>query len=238
MLKIALTCSREGDKYFLRERYTNVLVKCAEEAGIPDVVPVILPLVTDERVIYSYAELFDGFLFTGGVDLDPQLYGEERLPECGEIDRERDVFELALARAVVETKKPAFGICRGIQTMNVVLGGTLWQDIHSQCCGEGKSHCVKDEENIPHHTVRVSGCLRELVGQDVITTNSYHHQSVKKLGEGLCAVGVSNEGLTEAVVHESLPFYRAVQWHPEMQPDGISQKLFETFLVAVEKNQK
>ena len=235
MLKIALTCSGTEDQYFLRSRYTNVLLSCAETAGFSDVVPVILPYVSDQAIIQNYAKMFDGFLFTGGVDIDPSVYGEDILPVCGEIDKGRDTFELTLARTVAEMKKPAFGICRGIQTMNVALGGTLWQDIHSQYCEEGKPHCVKDEKDVPRHRVHLSGCLRELVGQDVIITNSYHHQSVKKLGEGLCAVGHSDEGLTEAIVHQTLPFYRAVQWHPEMQPDGISQKLFESFLCAVMK---
>jgi len=238
MIKIALTCARDDDKFYMHDRYTNTLLNCAAAAGIADVIPITLPYVTDEGIIRTYAEMFDGYIFTGGADIDPAQYGAEMLPVCGRIDTRRDAFEIALAREVIRAEKPAFGICRGIQTMNVALGGTIWQDIHSQCCREDVPHCVNDENGLPCHRVHISGCLRELCGQDVIMTNSYHHQAVKEPGQGLHVVGTSDEGVVEAVVHESLPFYRAVQWHPEKNPDWVTQKLFEAFLEAVRKSMK
>lgn len=229
MITIALTCSLEQEKFTLNRRYVDELLRAAENAGITDVVPTVLPLTADEKMIRSFVKTFDGFLFTGGVDIDPAAYGEEKLPECGEICTERDFFELSLARAVAESKKPAFGICRGIQTMNVALGGTLWQDVSTQVCG-GKTHAAKDGEGVPRHAVETSGFLKALTGRDRIVTNSYHHQAVKRPGEGLRVAGVSEDGIVEAIEHESLPFYKAAQWHPEMQPDEISQKLFAAFL--------
>jgi len=232
-----MTCARDGEKHLLHERYTKALTGCAKQMGISCFAPVILPLTEDTDMIRSYAECFDGFLFTGGVDINPKVYGEETLPECGTIDDLRDAFEMALLREVIRTEKPAFGICRGIQTMNVALGGTLWQDIGSQCLKDKPPHCQKDEDGKTFHKVQVSGWIRELSGQDTVMTNSYHHQAIRKPGEGLRVIAYSEDGIAEAMVHESLPFYRAVQWHPEMQPEKtLSMKLFEAFLSAV-KNQ-
>ena len=227
MLKIALTCSTEPKNYYIRTRYSRVLLQYAQEAGV-EILPVVLPLVEQEEVIRRYAEEFDGFIFTGGDDLEPSTYGEETLPACGEISQERDAFELALLREVTALKKPVFGICRGLQVMNVFCGGTLWQDFPSQCPAE-QPHCEKDERAATHHPVRTEGSLRELLGAEWVSTNSYHHQAVKKLGENLRAVAHSTEGYVEALEHTELPFFRAVQWHPELDPDEISRVLYEAF---------
>lgn len=233
MKKIALTCSPGDDMFFLRPRYINVLTRFAREAGF-DVLPVVLPIVQDEALIESYANEFDGFICTGGDDIDPSIYGEEKHPKCGEVESARDVFELSLLNKVTALDKPVFGICRGIQIMNVALGGTLWQDIPSQWSEpNGTVHNVRDSENVPRHKVTVSGSLRELLGEDVITTNTYHHQAVKRPGEGLKVCAVNEDGLIEGIEHTELTFYKAVQWHPEMQPDEISRKLFVDFMEHV-----
>lgn len=227
MLKIALTCSTEPKNYYIRTRYTRVLLQFAQEAGVK-ILPVVLPIVEQPEVIRRYAEEFDGFIFTGGDDLDPASYGEEVLPACGEIAVERDAFELALLKEVTALKKPVFGICRGLQVMNVFCGGTLWQDFPSQRPTE-TPHCEKDERAATHHPVHTEGSLRELLGAEWVSTNSYHHQAVKKLGENLRALAYSTEGYVEALEHTELPFFRAVQWHPELDPDEISRVLYEAF---------
>ena len=237
MLKIALTCSTEDKNYYVRKRYTKVLLRCAAEAG-KAVMPLILPLTEDEALIRAYAREFDGFLFTGGDDVQPSLYGEETLPACGDMEPDRDTFELALLREVTALEKPVFGICRGLQIMNVFCGGSLWQDMPTQykdIYGGKKIHCTKDESGATHHGVTADGWLADVVGETDFSTNSYHHQSVKIPGRGLTVCGRSEDGTVEAFVHDSLPFYRAVQWHPEVDPDGISQKLYAAFFEAVEE---
>lgn len=230
MLKIALTVSVNEQDFFLRQRYTKVPLKIAAEAGIP-LFPVILPLTDNAALIRAYAEEFDGFIFTGGGDVDPSLYGEEMHPACGRTVPDRDAFELALLAEVTALKKPALGICRGMQMMNVFCGGTLWQDFASQL--ELKNpHCTKDESGATHHPVHVSGWLKELFGEERIMANSYHHQSVKTPGRDLAICAVSEDGIAEAMLHTKLPYFRAAQWHPEVDPDGYSAKIFTEFLRA------
>lgn len=238
MLKIALTCSTEPQNFYLRTRYSRVLLSCGAAAGRRDIMPVILPITDMPEVIQMYAREFDGFLFTGGDDVDPASYGEEKLPTCGDIEPERDAFELALLREVTALKKPVFGICRGIQIMNTFLGGTLYQDIDTQYAPlEGKQHCTRDEaDGATHHPVKVEGFLRDLLQQEEIMTNSYHHQSIRALGRGLRPAGFSGEGLLEAMELEGYPYFRAVQWHPEVRPDDYSQAIFAQFLDAVARD--
>ncbi len=234
MIKIALTSSSGDNMFFLRPRYTNVLMRFAREAGY-DVMPVILPITDDEALIETYANEFDGFICTGGDDIDPSIYGEEKHPNCGGIESSRDVFELSLLSKVTALDKPVFGICRGIQVMNVALGGTLWQDIPSQWSEpHGTVHFERNEKNDPRHRITVSGMLREVLGEEVVTTNSYHHQSVKKVGDGLVVCAVNEDGIVEGIEHTELTFYRAVQWHPEVDPDDVSKKLFTEFLRHVQ----
>lgn len=233
MIKIALTSSSGDNIHFLRPRYVRVLMNFARKADI-DVLPIMLPIVEDEHLIRSYAEEFDGFICTGGDDVDPALYGEEKHPKCGEIEAMRDTFELSLLKNIVALDKPVFGICRGIQVMNVAMGGTLWQDISAQWNEPHDNiHLMRYENGDPYHRVRVSGNLRALLGKDEIVTNSYHHQSVKKTGDGLSVSAVSEDGLIEGIEHTTLTYYRAVQWHPEIDPDEISEKLFTDFLEHV-----
>ncbi len=237
MLKIGFTCSTEPRNYYIRQRYTRNFLEYAKKAGFEDVVPFVLPIVEDPWIIESYARELDGFLFTGGDDIDPAVYGEEKLPECGELAPERDAFEMALMAEVVKLRKPIFGICRGVQVMNTFMGGTLWQDQPSQL---GKTqHCTEDEKGHTHHPVKlVPGFLQELLGgAEEIMTNSYHHQSVKAPGKGVECVAFSDGGdIVEAIDVPELPFFRGVQWHPELKPDEISQALFAQFLDAVKKS--
>ena len=230
MLKIALTVSVNGQDHFLRRRDTNVPLTVAAGAGIP-LMPVILPLTEDPALIRAYANEFDGFIFTGGGDMDPGYFGEAAHPLCGRSSPERDAFEMALLSEVTALKKPALGICRGMQVMNVFCGGSLWQDFASQL--ELKEpHFTKDEGGSTHHPVTVSGWLKDLLREERIMTNSYHHQSVKEPGRDLVICARSDDGIAEAMVHTALPYFRAVQWHPEVDPDGYSKKIFEEFFQA------
>lgn len=232
-MKIALTCSFNDGKYFIKPRYLEYITKAAEKSGF-DILPAVIPITDREDIIKQYAREFDGFIFTGGDDVDPSLYGEETQDFCGDIEIERDIYEFKLLREIAALDKPVFGICRGIQVMNVFFGGTLWQDISAQL-HENYSHTYVDESGSPRHVVKTSGFVGKIAGKDEVVTNSYHHQSVKSLGEGFKAAAVSCDGLVEAVEHDTLSYFKAVQWHPEIDPDELSFALAADFLNAVSR---
>jgi len=236
VISIAMTASRNGSADTLQIRYWEALVRFGNACGI-EVAPFTLPLYADETYIGWCAEHFDGFLFTGGVDLDPVLYGETN--DAGltkDITPARDTFEMLLGRAVIRTGKPTLGICRGIQSMNVAAGGSLWQDIHSQCCLQ--EHSPHDENDKPRHTVYVNGRLADILGASVVETNSYHHQSLKEVPTGADILAHAHDGVVEAFALRDHPYYLGVQWHPELDPDGVSEKLFTDFIRTVKALQK
>lgn len=196
--------------------------------------PVVLPFAPASGEVSKMVELCDGFLFTGGQDVAPSLYGmaDETGGTVKPAER-RDTLESALFPLALESGKPIFGICRGLQFINAALGGTLWQDLPS----EHPSEIVHKQEkpyDSPVHPVNLSGPLRELLGKDTIRVNSLHHQAVRSLAPSLEAMAITPDGLIEAVYMPSKPFVRAVQWHPEFlyakDPDSLS--LFRAFVDA------
>ena len=197
--------------------------------------PIILPYVTDADVIEHYAGLCDGFLFTGGVDVEPSRYGEETKPTCGEIHKYRDELEFALIERVLDTKKPLIAICRGAQLLNVALGGTLYQDIPSEI-DTPISHRQSEPKFSPSHDVRVleGTPLRELTGMERISANSFHHQAIKVLGEGLRVMALADDGIIEAVYSTGEQYIRAYQWHPERicEINAQNKMIFEDFIGA------
>lgn len=200
-------------------------------------IAMVLSLSADESALKFWAESLDGFLFTGGQDVDPALYGEEKLPVCGELSRERDRIEMFLFKKVLELNKPAFGICRGLQFFNVALGGTLYQNIPTQM-SDPLVHEGASAKETATHTVRAekSSLLYQIAGED-FTANSYHHQGIKSLAAGLRAAARSKDGLVESVYMPDKRFVFAVQWHPELNfdSDGTSMALFRYFIEASKK---
>lgn len=180
-------------------------------------VPVILsPLVGAARAAAAL-DGCDGLLLTGGEDVDPGLYGEGPSPLLGTVDRERDLFELALFAAARPREIPVLGICRGIQLVNVALGGTLWQDLASErrCLVDHEPRAPRERRT---HRVDLAAGSRvaRLLGAERLEVNSIHHQGIKTLAPGLVASGWAEDGLVESV--ESAPdggWLVAVQWHPE-----------------------
>jgi putative glutamine amidotransferase len=190
--------------------------------------PVILPITKDESTLVFYAETLDGFLFTGGDDIDPSIYGQAPLPECGAPFPERDEMEIALFHIAFKMDKPMLGICRGLQLLNVVLGGSLYQDIPTQIeSGVFVNHNQNPPYDIPSHTVKlVSGeLLSNLFGADEIHVNSSHHQGIRNLARGAAILAESPDGLVEAFRFPGKRLILAVQWHPEMMPDSEEQRL-------------
>lgn len=176
----------------------------------------------------------DGLLLPGGMDIDPAHFGEEPVPELGDISNERDGLELYLARYAAEHGLPVLGICRGHQVMNVALGGSLYQDLPA--AGYRKiQHSQKAEPGALAHTVEQTSTspLRKIFDTR-FRVNSYHHQAIKELAPGMKPVAVAPDGVVEAAQLDGHPFFFSVQWHPELLPAqwGIFQALAEATQVA------
>ena len=175
----------------------------------------------------------DGLLLPGGGDMDPKFYGQARIPACGEPNLLRDAAEPLLLRAFLAADKPVLGICRGIQVMNAVLGGDLYQDI-------------KPFEHLPHNdhwakvhtvTVRRGTLLSRILGQDTVLVNSQHHQAVDRVAPGFTLTALSEDGIVEAIEKPDARFCLGVQWHPEWLSDAdpAMQGLFDAFVNACSK---
>lgn len=213
---------QDGKMIRINQRYFQALW----DAGM---MPVALPGKLDWTRAEEYADRFDGFLFTGGGDVDPKYYMEDRHPLCGEADAERDSFELSLLTSVMLRDKPVLGICRGIQLLNVGLGGSLFQHVEGH----------RNEAAPVWHDVyvRKDTLLHEIVGKDKIVTNSWHHQMVKGLGKSVKVCADLPDGRTEAVWMPGRRFFLGVQWHPEMyySENEDAAKIFKAFAGAASK---
>ena len=213
-------------------------MKGIEEAGG---IPIMLPMTADEASISSIADAFDGFLFTGGHDINPKMYGEEKSLLCGEICDDRDALEIPLFRRVIELDKPAFGICRGLQLFNVALGGTLYQDLPSERTSAVQvEHSQKPPYDQPVHrvTVETDSLLYRMLGAETLMVNSSHHQGIKRLSEHLVPIAYADDGLTEAVCMPEKRFVLAVQWHPELfyKTDSHQFRLLAEFVHHCKKS--
>ncbi|NLD87345.1 MAG: gamma-glutamyl-gamma-aminobutyrate hydrolase family protein [Clostridiales bacterium] len=191
-----------GELYQVKSNYARSIINAG---GVP--------LISARGDAATYARVCDGILFTGGCDLEPWRYGEENTASV--CNHDLDEMELELFREFYSLNRPMFGICRGIQTINVALGGSLVQDIPTRCPEGIHAKILKKEATPPNHQITsVEGSIiRELFGETFLT-NSHHHQSVKVCGEGLRATAAASDGVIEAVEHEDRPIF-AVQWHPE-----------------------
>ncbi|MEB3198720.1 MAG: gamma-glutamyl-gamma-aminobutyrate hydrolase family protein [Candidatus Sericytochromatia bacterium] len=211
--------------YLISQDYCKALIS----AGA---IPVFIPPVGD-AMIPSLVESLDGILFSGGVDINPKEYDEAAHPLLGDLDLERDSFELALfAHVWHKTSLPVLGVCRGLQLLNVALGGSLWQDLPSQRPSP-VHHSQRDHRYKAVHPVRVDP--ESYLGQilpKVIAVNSLHHQGIKDLAPGLRASAWSPDGLVEGVEAVDHPCRMAVQWHPENLAGSYPEflRIFERFI--------
>jgi len=196
---------------------------------------VLIPAFDNPSRADDYLGLIDGLILTGGFfDIDPVLYGEKPIKKMGPLKRARTNMEMRIAKKALRLSMPILGICGGHQLINVVFGGTLYQDLRAQL---GK--CLKHEQsrpsNRPVHRVQIvkGSKLHGLMGRRKIKINSTHHQAIKDVGKGLLACARTGDGVIEAV--ESAgdgSFLVGVQWHPEllMENDSPSRRLFTRFV--------
>jgi putative glutamine amidotransferase len=220
------------ESWVMNQRYSRAV---AAAGGLP----VMVPLLEDDDVLRGLYDRMDAVLIPGGVDLDPGTYGEAPLPTCGRLDPDRDRVELQFARWAIAEGKPLFGLCRGLQILNVALGGTLYQDIAAQ-----RSDALKHDyfptagfsrDHLAHPVTVVSGSrLHALVGTAPLKVNSMHHQAVKDLGPGLVSTAVAPDGVIEAIEASASQFMLGVQWHPESltDRDPRMQRLMAGFVEA------
>ena len=210
------------------ERVTTPYIQRIAEAGA---VPVLLPPVEggraqNERLARELVERLDGLMLAGGGDIAPRRYGDAvQLPETTHVSEARDFLELELARLAHERNLPTLGICRGMQVLNVALGGALHQDVNA--CG---LTAVKHQQRPPYDDVHqrvdiASGSVlaRALFGGGdarEVTVNSMHHQAVSRIAASLRVTAVSNDGVIEAVEDPTRRFFLGVQWHPEYLDDN------------------
>ena len=196
----------------------------------------MLPLTDRDEDIARFVELCDGFLFVGGPDIEPQHYGQELLPECGPQNLARDAMEWKLMEAALAADKPVLGVCRGIQVLNAVLGGTLYQDIPSQY-GTALSHAMPEPPyNREAHPVRIVEGT-PLAGLPAVEgVNSRHHQAILDLAPGLEVMAYASDGIIEAARMPEKRFVWAVQWHPEAfwEEEGMNLELFRKLIQAAQ----
>lgn len=198
--------------------------------------PVVLQRVLNITTLQPIVEKLDGIIFTGGTDINPFVYNE--LPKDGlhRVDTERDRFELSLMAWVLEnTEIPIFGICRGMHLLNIIKGGSLYQDLIKESV-TSFDHLL--DESIPvseySHKINISGesKLQKILNKDQIPVNSSHHQAISKMGDGFKVVAYSEDEIIEAIELKGERFVVGVQWHPEKLSDKYQeqQRLFDGFM--------
>ncbi|MDP4180767.1 MAG: gamma-glutamyl-gamma-aminobutyrate hydrolase family protein [Bacillota bacterium] len=196
---------------------------------------IILPMTTQEELIENLVQTCDGFLISGGPDVDPKYFNEINLPSNGEISPYRDILELHIARRAIELNKPILGICRGIQIINVAMGGSLYQDINSQLASNNLiKHSQMAPSWYPTHkiTIKEDSILFTLFKTTSLWVNSFHHQAIKELAPGFITSSISEDGIIESIEHKKHRFAIGVQWHPELmwEKDRIFLSLFEKLI--------
>ncbi|MFT3786276.1 MAG: gamma-glutamyl-gamma-aminobutyrate hydrolase family protein [Tepidisphaeraceae bacterium] len=223
----------EYSQYMLPHTYALAV----ERAGG---LPLMLPYRSDApELVVQYADLCDGFVFSGGNDYDPAAFGEVRHPKAVGVDPNRETFERKLIAEVEKRRKPVLGICGGLQVINLHRGGSLHQFLPDLGLSPTIEHRRASlEEWAKRHGVVLEreSFIAQLTGQTEFQSNTSHKQAVNKPGRGLRIVGRAPDGVVEAVEDTSFPFFVAVQWHPERQPGETPHvRLFEGLVGACKR---
>jgi putative glutamine amidotransferase len=233
---VAVTASIRPDGDTSRVRLTAAYVTALEVAGL---IPLIVPPLSSDRAAAAVLDSVSGLVLTGGEDVDPARYGERRHEKVRSVNAARDATE---ARLIVEAQArgiPVFAICRGIQILNVALGGTLVQDIASQCDTD-----IAHDEDGPRDSrshellVEPGSLIASALGTERCTVNSFHHQSVKAVADGMRVSARSPDGIIEGIESTDEDWWvMAVQWHPEEMtnsPEPWDRGLFKAFARKLE----
>ena len=197
------------NKLVINTSYVQALV----DAGAT---PLLIPVTDDSSRAAEYIDLIDGLLIPGGQDVTPAMYGQDPLPQVSYVQEEQDLMEMELIRLAEKKGIPVFGICRGLQLMNVTFGGNLIQDIYAQ-----KKAAIAHKQDMQirsqaTHTAKMleGSLLEELLGKEPLSVNSFHHQALGEVAPGFTVSAVAADGIIEAMENPEKNLY-AVQWHPE-----------------------
>lgn len=230
----SITVGKEPERAYVNSAY----LAAVQEAGG---VPIPLPPQLGDQSLLELADRLDGLLLTGGGDLDPAAFGEPPHPTLYEVVSARDTLEITLVRRFMEARRPILAICRGIQVLNVALGGSLYQDVASDP-GTEIAHQQSGPRDQPAHPVKVvpGSLLERVLGSEELEVNSMHHQGVKALGRGLLPVAFAPDAIIEGVELDDPDlshFVLGVQWHPEelVARDPTARRLFRAFVDASRK---
>jgi putative glutamine amidotransferase len=227
------TYSQSEPTLFLPQRY----VSAVEQAGA---VALILPANRSTRGLRRYMNLLDGLVISGGnFDIHPRYYGEKPINQLGIIKPQRTEFELELATSALKRDLPVLGICGGAQAINVVLGGSLYQDIAVQR-PDAAEHQQSAKKRVGGHRVQVQDGTRlhEIVRRQNLKVNTTHHQAIKKLGRDLVVNAVAEDGIIEGIESTHHEFVLGLQWHPEVLAPRqmLQRRIFLAFAAICRKH--
>ena len=197
------------EKFYINSSYINAVINNGA-------IPMPIPVVENDDELFKLLDLCDGLLLPGGEDIDPAYYNENPHPRIGVIRPDMDKLALRCFDYFYKKNMPVFGICKGMQLINVALGGTLYQDIESQYGNESILHLQAYSREYAVHTADIeeNTLLKEILSEKTVKVNKMHHQAVKKVGDGLIASAYAPDGIIEAIESEDKTIF-AVQWHPE-----------------------
>lgn len=201
--------------------------------------PVAIPPIQDETALKAMVEKLDGIILSGGPDIDPSYYNEKPSTKLGDVSPCRDTAEMFLADEMLRVKKPLLGICRGMQVLNVVLGGTLFQDIPTEF-----KQPLKHVQSAPRwhgsHEIEIveeDSAIFQILRKKHLCVNSFHHQAVKEPAASCKVSALASDGVVEAIeLREADMFCIGVQWHPEeMMGDAAFLRIFESMIDAAKR---
>ena len=228
---VAVTASIRPDGDTSRVRLTAAYVTALENAGL---IPLIVPPLSSASAAAAVLDSVSGLVLTGGEDVDPARYGEKRHEKVRSVNVARDATEAALIEEAKARGTPVLAICRGIQILNVALGGTLVQDISSQCeTGIDHDEDVPRDSRSHEISIEPGSLIAKAIGTDHARVNSFHHQSVKRVADGMRVTARSPDGIIEGLESTDKDWWvMAVQWHPEEMtdsPEPWDRGLFKAF---------
>lgn len=255
-----IICATENNRQFVSEDYVSAIV---HSGGIPILIPcTILPVISRSLSVPScpspsfeyYSMLCNGYLFGGGFDISPVLFKEDSRTPIGTTDYRIDYFQLSLMKYLLTLDRPILAICKGMQLLNIALGGTIWQDLSlrsKHTDNHMQTSTIHSEHSINHmqtSKVRSDVCHKIQILPDSYLgqiysqisspapyyVNSFHHQAVHQIGHQLKVTAIASDNLTEAIESTAHPFVLGVQWHPESMyhTDLFSKKIFDAFIQA------
>jgi len=240
---IGITCSRSvGGRWsdydlghfieFAFDAYSQAVLNCGGA-------PLLVPISQSKGSLSVICSLLDGLILSGGPDINPRFYKDEPHQGLKDVDESQDEMELELTRQALAAGVPILGICRGLQLLNVAMGGTLYQDIASQV-PKACNHAPRADRGTVTHTVRIkpNTRLQDALQRSSLLVNSKHHQAVKAPAPGLVISAVATDGIIEALEDPNQPFVMGVQWHPEglWKKDVAARRLFKALLTTAGKS--